>query len=354
MDHSRKSTYLFSIDALRVVAIAAVILVHVSTKAMDVAHFDIIKDPFSLFLNQASRFAVPLFFLISGFVLELNNRNGLSYLNFFKKRASRIVIPFIFWSAFYFYIGWGYNISKLFSQRFLMDLLTGNASYHLYFIPTLILFYLVFPFLHSKIKFLKYPLILVSIFLIQFVLLYYDYYIKQLSIHYDLRVALLSTAMFIAGMIASHYKEEIYLFTKKYSKIFLLLIIILPLLIFIHVRGLTLEKHSSGYIYNQYSPLNYVYTLVLASLFYFVMEKTQFMRHQFMGLSKLSFFVFFIHVLILDIIWNNVVSGMIKVQGVSLIRNIWFTPLLFVIVGGISFGIAYVVHKISWAPKITG
>lgn len=354
MDHSKKITYLFSIDALRVIAILAVLLVHVSTKTLDVAHFDIIKDPFSLFLNQASRFAVPLFFLISGFVLELNNKTGLSYVNFFKKRASRIVVPFIFWSILYFYIGSGYSISKLFSLRFLTDLATGNASYHLYFIPTLILFYLAFPFLHLRINFLKNPLVLGSIFLIQFVLLYYDYYIRQIGIFYDLRVALLSISMFIAGMVASHYKEEVYLFTKKYVKIFVSLFVTLLLLIFIHVRGVSLKNHTSGYIYNQYSPLNYIYSLVFASLFYYVLEKSQFGRRYFIAFSKLSFFVFFIHVLVLELLWNNIVSKIIKIYGVDCIRNIWFTPMLFMTVTAISFGIAYLIHKISWAPKITG
>ena len=354
MDHSKKSTYLFSIDALRVIAILAVILVHVSTKTLSEAHFDLINDPVSLFLNQSSRFAVPLFFLISGFVLELNNKEGLSYATYFKKRASRILIPFIIWSIFYYFIGWGYDVTKFISVRFLTDLLFGKASYHLYFIPTLILFYLAFPFLHLKIKFLKKPYVLIIIFIIQLVLLYIDYYIRQLPVHYDLRVALLSISMFIYGMIASHYKEQIYKFIGKYFQINLALLIFLASLIFVHVRGISLSRHTSGYLYNQYSPLNYIYTLVFTSLFFYLLEKTQFARQKFINLSKLSFFVFFIHVFILDILWNYVIEKLIYLQGTNFITSIWFTPLLFTIVTAISFGIAYIIHKISFAPKVTG
>lgn len=354
MDHSKKSTYLFSIDALRVIAILAVILVHVTTKTLDVGHFDLIKDPLTLFLNQASRFAVPLFFLISGFVLELNNRDGLSYGTFFKKRASRILIPYIFWSAFYFFIGWGFDFSKLISDRFLMDLVTGKAAYHLYFIPTLILFYLAFPFLHSKINFLKKPSTLLFITIIQFALVAYDYYFRQLPIHYDLRVALLSVSMFVYGMVASHYKEKIYGYVKNNAQVFIALTVFLSSLIFVHVRAISLGRHTSGYIYNQYSPLNYLYTLVFTSSLYYILEKTQFMRKQFIALSKLSFFVFFIHVFVLDHIWKNFFYKFLETNGSHLITQVWFTPLFFVVVTLLSFGIAYGIHKISFAPKITG
>lgn len=354
MDHSKKSTYLFSIDALRVIAILAVILVHVSTKTLDVGHFDLIKDPLALFLNQVSRFAVPLFFLISGFVLELNNKDGLSYSTFFKKRASRILVPYIFWSTFYYYIGWGFDISKLFNTHFLTDLLTGKASYHLYFIPTLILFYLAFPFLHSKIDFLKKTPTLLIITVIQFALVAYDYYVKQLPVHYDLRVALLSVSMFVYGMVASHNKERIYQFVKKNAQIFVALTFFLSALIFVHVRAISLGRHTSSYIYNQYSPLNYLYTLVFTSSLFYLLEKTQFLRKQFITLSKLSFFVFFIHVFVLDLVWKNFFYKLLETNGSSLITQIWFTPLFFAVVTLLSFGIAYGIHKISFAPKITG
>jgi len=354
MDHSKKSTYLFSIDALRVIAILAVIMVHVSTKTLDVGHFDLIKDPLTLFLNQASRFAVPLFFLISGFVLELNNKDGLSYSTFFKKRASRILVPYLFWSAFYFYIGWGFDFSKLIGIHFLTDLLTGKASYHLYFIPTLILFYLAFPFLHSKISFLKKPSTLLMITIIQLALVSYDYYVKQLPVHYDLRVALLSVSMFVYGMVASHYKEKIYGFVKQNAQVLVALTVFLSALIFVHVRAISLGRHTSGYIYNQYSPLNYIYTLVFTSSLYYILEKTQFLRRQFIAFSKLSFFVFFIHVFVLDLIWKNFFFKLLETNGNGLITQIWFTPLFFILVLILSFGIAYGVHKMSFAPKITG
>lgn len=354
MDHSKKSTYLFSIDALRVIAILAVILIHITTKTLATLHLDINAAPFSLFLNQSARFAVPLFFLISGFVLELNNKNGLSYLTFFKKRASRIIIPFLFWTCIYFLYSSGVKFDKLLSLKFLQAVILGNASYHLYFIPTLILFYLAFPLLHIFMKILKNPIALFLLCSFEAILLYQDYYIKQLDFSYDLRIAFLSIAMFILGMVASHLKEKIYLFTKKYFLAFMLLMLVLPFLIFSHVQALTLKYHTSRFIYNQYSPLNYFYTLTLFPLFYFVLETTQLLRQTFMTLSKLSFFVFFIHVLIQSLIWDGVIEKIIAANGKSMLSNFWFDPLMFSIIAIISFGFAFVVHKIPNAYKITG
>jgi len=354
MDHSKKNTYLFSIDALRVIAILAVIAIHITTKTLATLHLDIAAAPFSLFINQAARFAVPLFFLISGFVLELNNKSGLSYITFFKKRASRIVVPYFFWTCIYFLFFTNFQFTKLLSQKFITALFLGNASYHLYFIPTLILFYLAFPFFHYAIKFLKNPAVLLLLWGTEFFILYKDYYIKQWDFSYDIRIAVLSFAMFITGMVASHHKENIFKFVKRYIYVFAFATILFPFIIFAHVQALSMRYHTSRFIYNQFGPLNYLYTLSLSSLLYFTLEKTQFLRNLFINMSKLSFFVFFVHVLIQSLLWDNVIDTIIGNGNSVLLRNIWFDPLLFLIISIISFGIAFFVHKIPYADKITG
>lgn len=354
MDHSKKKTYLYSIDALRVIAILAVIVIHVSTKSMASTGLDITIQPFSLFLNQAARFAVPLFFLISGFVLELNNKKGLSFIEFFKKRASRIVIPFIFWSVVYALYANNFNATSLFNKKFLDTLIFGTASYHLYFIPTLILFYIAFPFLHLLLPLLRKPVTLLLLYFIQGVLLYQDYYVKTLDTQFEVRIALLSFSMFVTGMVASHYKEAIYEFVKKYLLILVFSLVVLLALIFTHVYAITLKNNSSRFIYNQYSPLNYAFTGVVASLLYFSLEKTQFLRKYFITLSKLSFFVFFIHVLIQYLVWDNAIEPLISKYGKDFLVAFWFDPLLFGIIATISFTIAYFIHKIPWTPKLTG
>ncbi len=354
MDHTKKSTYLFSIDALRVIAILAVIMIHVSTKTLSMQKLNVETGTLTLILNQTSRFAVPLFFLISGFVLELNNKNNLSFVSFFKRRASRIILPFLFWSSLYFLIGRNFDPTTLASSKFFWTAILGTASYHLYFIPTLILFYLAFPILHTQRKILQNPIALSAIFILQGYLLYQDYYIQTWRIQYDLRIALLSFSMFILGMVASHYPSQIYAFVKKYATLLIFFLISLLLFINIHVYDMTLKLKTSRFIYNQFSPLNYLYTVVVASTLFYILEKTQFMKKWFMTLSKLSLFVFFIHVLIQNIVWDNILMHVVAKNGIHFLTYPWFDLTVFLTISLISFTIAYLVHKIPYASKITG
>lgn len=354
MDHSQKSTYLFSLDALRVIAIMAVVLIHVTTKNMALLNQNIELVPLALFLNQTARFAVPLFFLISGFVLELNNRQKLSYITFFRKRASRIIIPFLFWSAIYYLLSNGLHIEKLFSYDFLNKLIQGTASYHLYFIPTLIVFYALFPILHAILHFFLKPPVIFFICVVQALLLMQDYYFHELQLPYDIRIATLNVAVFLLGMASSHKKEFLYRFVKKYFFLFAAVTTFLPVVIFFHVRFLTLKHHTSHYLYNQYGPLTYLFTFFLASFLYWLFEKIQFLRNYFISLSKLSFFVFFIHVMIITYIWDNYLNGFEYFRDPVTLEQFWFAPVMFAVITFASFSIAYVVHKIPFASKITG
>src|SRR5690242_5000258 len=92
-----------TIDVLRLVSILAVLLIHTTTRTLEISHYDLVNNLFTLFLNQASRFAVPLFFLISGFVLEVSNK-PIKYITFLKKRLGKIFIPYIFWSLIYYFL----------------------------------------------------------------------------------------------------------------------------------------------------------------------------------------------------------------------------------------------------------
>lgn len=130
-------------DGLRIIAILAVVLIHTTARALEVTNLDVQRLPGTLLLNQAARFAVPMFFMISGFVLELSYQNHSNYLTYIKKRLGKIAIPYIAWSAIYYLL-----IYKQHAVSYWQALLTGDASYQLYFIPTLVIFYAVFPLIH--------------------------------------------------------------------------------------------------------------------------------------------------------------------------------------------------------------
>lgn len=90
----QKNGRIFYIDEIRALAILLVILIHVSKwfVAVEVPHT--LFWHFSSFLFSLGRMGVPLFFMISGALL-LNKEYEIVY--FFKRRFSRIFVPFAFW-----------------------------------------------------------------------------------------------------------------------------------------------------------------------------------------------------------------------------------------------------------------
>jgi surface polysaccharide O-acyltransferase-like enzyme len=167
-----KKQYKIAIDVLRILSILAVIFIHTTTKTLAISGYALQKIPLTLFLNQISRFAVPLFFMISGFILELNHNSNESYITYLKKRLNRIFIPYVFWSAIYYF----FVYSKNQNTNFLNSLLRGDASYQLYFIPAILIFYLIFPFIHKYLKIIGNIWVIIFLFFILELLFYFFQY----------------------------------------------------------------------------------------------------------------------------------------------------------------------------------
>jgi len=349
-----KKHYLVSLDILRTLAIAAVVMIHTTTKSLDVTGYHVEKTRMSLFLNQAARFAVPLFFFISGFVLELNYKDEFRYSTYFKKRASRIILPYIFWSIIYEFIIHGQQTFSVLSWPFLKTLLLGTASYQLYFIPSLIIFYLCFPLLHNHLKSLKKKIIFIPLIILEIGLLIVDYQIKQIHLPTPIRIALLNYLLFLLGMIASHYQERILALTKRFLKQIVFCFVLILSLVYIQSDVLFLNTRNITYIYSQYHPTIVLYTLLLFGLIFYFFNGYKKHIKKIALLSRLSFFIFFIHVAILEFLWDKVLLRFITQSNGDIIKTFWFDPAVFLGVTGISFVIAFFIHKIPKLSFITG
>ena len=113
-------------DGLRAAAAAAVVMIHVSAgRAGDIAPV----------CNVLSRFAVPLFIMLSAFGHGGEDQDISAPLKLFGRRMKRILPPFVLWSALYLIV------EAIFGKphaRPLWDLVSGGAYNHLYFIIVLI------------------------------------------------------------------------------------------------------------------------------------------------------------------------------------------------------------------------
>lgn len=328
---------------MRTIAILAVVAIHTTTKALGAYSFAVKGSTFGFFINQICRFAVPLFFMISGFVLELNYSQNQNYFIYLKKRFSKIILPYLFWSAIYYYF-----IYTRHSLSYFQSLLGGNASYQLYFIPTLLIFYIAFPLLHRLYRFIANKWVLIILGIIQIILLAYVYYIGSLRVVYPLAIALLNFYVFILGMVASHHQDFLQKITKR-KVLFAILSVIFALAVFLQGKYFYLKTHNYLYFYTQWRPSVLFYTLTFAGFLYGFYNKLKLNEKAVSGFSKLSFFVFFVHVIVLEQFWNIIGKKIVNID-----TEIFFNLFFFFAVAGISYAIAYLARKIPHLPKLTG
>lgn len=97
------------------------------------------------YLNTLSRVAVPLFVILSGYlILDSKKTNNLK--DFYKRRFSRMLLPFIFWLIVYFWwtVYWGKHSLTV---PYVIDTLWTANIWHLYFLIIILELYLLAPVL---------------------------------------------------------------------------------------------------------------------------------------------------------------------------------------------------------------
>jgi len=341
--------YVKSIDSLRVLSILAVILIHTTTRTLEAAKFNLVGFPVTIFLNQIARFAVPLFILISGFVLETSFNPNLGYISFLKKRFSKIFIPYVFWSAIYYLFVYAQN-----RENFFHVLLKGNASYQLYFIPTLCIFYLIFPFLHKIYKIISNKIFLTLLFIFQIWLLYQDYFVTEFRLVDPLHIAILGYFFFIIGIVAARNKNEINLFVHKWKVLLLLATSGMGIYVFREGIGRFLATGNYLSYYSQWRPSILIYTIFLGLIFFHLFEKTKLQFSAVEKLSRLSFLVFFIHIIILEATWSLFGKSLFSLINGNIFGKALFDLIFFGTTVSASFFIAFILHKIPKLYRLTG
>jgi len=134
-------------DVVRAVAIIAVVLIHVSATPIYTSGVNSSLYKVAIVINQLSRFSVPAFILISGMGLTLSNRKELGYFAFVGRRFSRIVPQYILWCLIYVYL----TTKNFEPYSVIHDIVYGKVFYHFYYVPLIIEFYLIYPFVFKFI-----------------------------------------------------------------------------------------------------------------------------------------------------------------------------------------------------------
>lgn len=138
------------INELRGVSILAVVIIH--TTGIIITKFPatpLIPLIITTSLNQVSRFCVPAFIFISGYLYGWKYRKAkIKYYELLRRRTVNILLPYLSWSIIY--LGFTLLIKEVDVNEFnilylLKALFYGTAYGHLYFIPLIFQFYVLLP-----------------------------------------------------------------------------------------------------------------------------------------------------------------------------------------------------------------
>ncbi|MGB2080006.1 MAG: acyltransferase, partial [Vibrio sp.] len=121
----------FFFDLLRCVAAVAVIAIHVLAPYRDTLGVLPFNQWFTaVAVNGASRWAVPVFILISGALL-LSDQRPFDLKYYVQRRLGKVLIPFIVWSIFYAYLsGWS---ASGFDADLAKDVLANSYHHDTYY-----------------------------------------------------------------------------------------------------------------------------------------------------------------------------------------------------------------------------
>ena len=343
-----KNTRNISLDIIRIIAILFVAMIHVS--AFFVINFD--KSSIEFFtgniFDSISRIAVPLFLMLSG-ALILNNDKNFELKNILKKILNIFVLTII-WSIIYSLL---YDvILNIVKNRpiNIKDIIIsiGSGHYHMWYLYMIIGLYLVTPFLKQIIKEKNYNLIylfiLLSIFF-QFLIPI----INEISLvchpaKYIIKFIDKFELGFFNGFI-SYYLIGWLITNKdiknKYKNRLYIIGLISLLIVIIRVQFTGNYK----YLYNTRNILLFFYAI---SMFLALYTKDTFnisekAKNFISSLSKLTFGVYIIHPLILDIILKVFVYKNFPVFYILIVH---FLVIL------ISFIITYIMSKIPVIKKL--
>jgi surface polysaccharide O-acyltransferase-like enzyme len=135
-------------DSARVLAIVAVVLIHVLAPTVEGRGVDVGSGAWWLAntLNSASRWCVPVFLMISG-ALALNPERVSRPRDFYRRRWQRIGVPLVFWTGFYLLFRRFVLDSGLTPDQAASAVAAGAPFLQLYFLYVLAGLALITPFL---------------------------------------------------------------------------------------------------------------------------------------------------------------------------------------------------------------
>jgi peptidoglycan/LPS O-acetylase OafA/YrhL len=340
-------TRLKEFDYLRTVAVLAVIAIHVTSICVAV-------NSVAYLMNQVARFAVPLFIILSGFLVYYSdiNRRSDTHSNLLLKRLSKIFIPYTIWTLLYMLYSVRHHLEAVPQTSFFIalskNLMLGKAAPQLYFIIIILQMYLLYGLLKRLID-SKYEKHLMTttfaatafITLGAYLFRWNIFIMPKISIGYYI---LFPTWLFyfVFGMhfakYEARYKEV--LGSYRFKMVFIWLA---------SFAALYIDSRLSNTYGSSIKPTIMIYCFASFLFFYSIFSSGQIKEMPFVRwISEQSFFIYFSHVMLIDLI-----RSFFHITGIPIqFRSTWGLLLLFILDICASCLLAFIVSYLPYSKYL--
>ncbi len=310
------------LDILRILAIFAIILVHsIYSLGETIDQTKIYSWWITNMYCTISRWSVPIMIMISGTLL-LSPQRDESISIFFKKRLNRIFIPLLFWSIFYMVWNRFSDETDLQILTALLDIVTGNVNYHLWFLYLIIGLYISTPILRIFIK--NANNVHIEYFIFIWIISIINTYMKT---RHNIGIGI--EMGFFTGFIG-YYILGYYLvntdFDKKYKNLIYILAFLGVLITMFGTYVLTKEANFLNQSFYDYLSPNVMAMSIGIFIFFKNIDwknskifNNLTINNVIVKMSTLSFGVYLIHALILSVLRTDLITFFGPIIGVPLL-----------------------------------
>jgi probable poly-beta-1,6-N-acetyl-D-glucosamine export protein len=226
----QKRPHVYELDPLRGITALVVVAVHTLGNTTYLNHTVFGLEIQNMFVT-AVHFTRALFMFVTAFALVyVYYGRKFSLGRFWKKRSIGAVLPYCIWSIIYVLVNTPNLTFGTFINTSFIDIITGNASYQMYYILLTLQFYLILPlFLWFLRGVERYPWRTLAIsFVVQMVIFYFDYHYVQIGPwstspiarilnQYQDRVVFMYQFYFILGAFVARYFEQVRAFVVRHG-----------------------------------------------------------------------------------------------------------------------------------------
>ena len=252
------SARVYYFDVLRTFATFSVVVAHVASwMVLEFKPIVTIDWWVGSFVSSAARYCLPVFIMISGAAL-LDPSKQESIKVFFKKRVRRILIPTLFWSAFYITLKATWMSEFFYEQvtfkAVVRDILDANMWYHIWYLYVATGFYFLTPFLRRYVRnTARERRIVIAVFMlivgIVWCVINHIYRYDPIS-HYDRHVIFLETIPYLGYYLAGY--ELSLVDRKKINLRYVVIAIVLSIMAAVfgaafYIRVWGVERSSISY-----------------------------------------------------------------------------------------------------------